>query len=56
MQKYFENLLKVWVEFLKSKVEIILDVSCFNLAPRMAIMLLIHSLLIRLTIGIDNKG
>jgi hypothetical protein len=41
---------------LKSKVEIVLDVSCINLAPRMAIMLLVCSLhLVRLIVGIDKE-
>jgi hypothetical protein len=30
MQKHSENPLKVWGGSLKSKVEIVLDVSCFN--------------------------
>jgi hypothetical protein len=39
--------------FLKSKVEIILDVSHLNLTPCMVIMLLIHSLhLVRLIVEI----
>jgi hypothetical protein len=42
---------------LKNKVEIVLEISCFNFAPRMAIMLLIHSLhLAKLIVKIDNKG
>jgi len=41
---------------LKSKVEIVLDVSCINLAPHVAIMLIVHSLhLIKLIVGIDKE-
>jgi hypothetical protein len=41
---------------LKSKVEIVLDVSCINLAPRMAIMLHVHSLhLVRLIVEINKE-
>jgi hypothetical protein len=41
---------------LKSKVEIILDVSCINLVPHVAIMLPVHSLhLVRLIVGIDKE-
>jgi hypothetical protein len=41
---------------LKIKVEIVLDVSCINLAPRMAIMLLVHSLhLVRQIVGVDKE-
>jgi len=42
---------------LKNKVEIVLDVSHFNFAPHMAIMLPIHSLhLAKLIVKIDNGG
>jgi len=42
---------------LKSKVEIVLDVSCFNLAPCMAIMFHAHSLhLPKVTTRINNGG
>jgi len=44
------------LSLLKSKVEIVLDVSCINLAPHMSIMLHVHSLhLVRLIVGIDKE-
>jgi hypothetical protein len=43
--------------FLKSKVEIILDVSHFNLAPHMATMFPIHSLhLPKVIVESNNRG
>jgi hypothetical protein len=41
---------------LKSKVEIVLDVTCLNFAPRIAIMLPIHSLHLAKLIVEINKG
>jgi hypothetical protein len=45
------------VNSLKSKVEIILDVSCLDLTLCMAIMFLVHALLLSIvTVGTTNKG
>jgi hypothetical protein len=45
------------LEPLPSKVEIVIDVSCLNLAPHMAITFLVHSLhLIIMTIETNNRG
>jgi hypothetical protein len=41
---------------LKSKVEIILDVSCFNLAPRMAITFHVHPLHLPRVTAMTNNG
>jgi hypothetical protein len=41
---------------MKSKVEIIFDVSHLNLAPRMAIMFPIHSLQLPIVTIMTNKG
>jgi hypothetical protein len=45
------------VNFLESKVEIVLDVSHLNLAPCMAIMFLVHALhLPKVTVRTNNRG